>query len=544
MKMVMSWKIPGKWYLDLGYNCSNIIGTRICGLWYGRQSTGLYWSLVYTVGVQVVAVAMAHSHPPSTTSKSATDTTAPLRILCLHDENSTAADLYEQFDLLGKKLYENHAIDLVYVNSPIAITSTESKLIDPSPLPETQRIQDLEKRNEQEPMSIKVSLKDIDDNIKVKTVIRRVWWEEIESFEHESFHVDEIVSAAALGEDQPSNSQRAPTGSSHSIQYRGLDASLMLIRQIWTASPFWGILGVGQGAAVAALFLALLERDSETAATRTADAIDSHRIIPNTNEFALLPQFAIFVSGQSLIPVDEPLLDNHLDFPVLHVIDDMDDGNDDTASLQKQQNRLVRQFPNGLIKKRNKPRDVHRTIFRFDSHDLNHIGRFIVDQKKDLFCDFNCHSTAKSDIQNIDGDLSSLVLSSSSDISSTRREILSLQSALHNAEQDAALCIAETIALLPNPPAALMAVIRPQGAVAGWQGNRRRQPKDEGGGAPCPSEFLLHRQERNATGTSGNDTATDTSRTTDVSSSGCASRIHPKSRSHAEMPSNGIGSAL
>ena len=89
---------------------------------------------------------------------------------------------------------------------------------------------------------------------------------------------------------------------------------------------------------------------------------------------------------------------------------------------------------------------------------------------------------------------------------------MALQTALHLAEQDAADCIAETIAL--NPPAALMAVIRPQ-AVAGWKGNRRRQPGEEGGGAPCPSEFLLHRQER-------------------ASAAAGASRVHPQNHTSPE----------
>jgi hypothetical protein len=32
--------------------------------------------------------------------------------------------------------------------------------------------------------------------------------------------------------------------------------------------------------------------------------------------------------------------------------------------------------------------------------------------------------------------------------------------------------------------------------VAGWNGTKRRDFGAEGGGAPCPSEFLLNRQQR------------------------------------------------
>lgn len=72
--------------------------------------------------------------------------------------------------------------------------------------------------------------------------------------------------------------------------------------------------------------------------------------------------------------------------------------------------------------------------------------------------------------------------------------ILVLQNHLFLAEQEAATAVARQIA--QDPPKALMAVISPQ-AVGGWsEGSRRRAPNEEGGGAPCPSEFLLKRQNR------------------------------------------------
>ncbi len=69
-----------------------------------------------------------------------------------------------------------------------------------------------------------------------------------------------------------------------------------------------------------------------------------------------------------------------------------------------------------------------------------------------------------------------------------------LQNQLHLVEQEAAQLVAQRIAA--NPPRALMAVITPQAAGIGcWQ---RRQPNEEGGGAPCPSDFLLKREKRSA----------------------------------------------
>ena len=71
--------------------------------------------------------------------------------------------------------------------------------------------------------------------------------------------------------------------------------------------------------------------------------------------------------------------------------------------------------------------------------------------------------------------------------------VLVLQNHLYLAEQEAATAVAQRIAM--DPPKALMAVISPQ-AVGGWSGGKRRAPNEEGGGAPCPPEFLLKRENR------------------------------------------------
>jgi hypothetical protein len=71
--------------------------------------------------------------------------------------------------------------------------------------------------------------------------------------------------------------------------------------------------------------------------------------------------------------------------------------------------------------------------------------------------------------------------------------VLALQNQLHVAEQQVAHLVAQEIA--NDPPKALMAVITPKN-VGGFSGARRRQPGEEGGGAPCPSEFLLQREKR------------------------------------------------
>jgi len=68
--------------------------------------------------------------------------------------------------------------------------------------------------------------------------------------------------------------------------------------------------------------------------------------------------------------------------------------------------------------------------------------------------------------------------------------MITIQNQLYHVEQKAAQVLADHIA--NDPPKALMAVVSPQ-AMGGWSGPKRHV---EGGGAPCPSEFLLHKQDR------------------------------------------------
>ena len=216
---------------------------------------------------------------------------------------------------------------------------------------------------------------------------------------------------------------------------------------------------MGQGAAVASLFMALL--DIENLALE--EQLDQK---PTFCRQQVTPQLAVFVMGESLVPVDEPIMDT-ADLPILHLVN---------AEFSEEENRLCRQLP-GRVEHRtiadagseNSSRNKQSSLF--DCHDFNIMGRFLVEQKKRLFG----------------------VVPPSDNSTSSALEIVALQTALHLAEQQAADAIAEIIAL--KPPAALMAVIRPQ-QVAGWNGTKRRAFGAEGGGAPCPSEFLLNRQQR------------------------------------------------
>jgi len=405
-------------------------------------------------------------------------TSTTLRILCLHDRHSSAPDLKEQLEPLGQKLFDQHGIDLVYVNSPI-VTLRMQRTGDDGKEPTADKHYDDNPPREQ-----------------------RVWWEEVRRLEPraDTAHQEEVTADAPPFSNQGAEDEKS---TSNGIHYRGLDASLMLVRQIWSSCPFWGILGVGQGAAVASILLSLLCEDDNINLTNAEEEGSKvvaegeqeepeHPLRPTMVRRQAPPQFAIFVAGESLVPVDEPILDT-TDLPILHLVNNNNSNSNGSKALQQQQERLIRQL-GGRVEHRATTSSSSRV--ELDRHDWNILGRFVVEQKKRLFS----------------GDGGGIASSSSGNTTSSQQEIVALQTALHLAEQQAADVVAETIA--SNPPAALMAVIRPQ-QVAGWNGNKRREFGAEGGGAPCPSEFLLHQNQR---------------QTTTKKDAGGPSRVHPSNR--------------
>lgn len=155
---------------------------------------------------------------------------AALRILCLHDDESNAMDLSDSLEALGERLFQKHAIDLVYVNSPLVSRRHHGTKNDKTKQP------------------------------------NRVWFEEKE--------VENPNEASVMNK-----------------QFVGLDASLLLLKQVWNSMPFWGILAIGKGCAVGS-FLPLFG-------------------------LSPAPSFCIFVHGESILEEQERLMD-HL--PCLHVV--------------------------------------------------------------------------------------------------------------------------------------------------------------------------------------------------------------------------------
>lgn len=356
----------------------------------------------------------------------------PLRVLCLHDSHSDAEQLKSELEVLGKRLYEKHGgIDLVYINSPIAL-QVETERVWWEAVAQRPALSPQQKLRQDD------LIFDSDDDEE-----EQVEENDENEFTRVSLNQELSLQQSAEVEDSTENELAAP-------YYRGLDASLQLLRQVWMSRPFWGILGIGQGAAVAALLTLVLQT-----------SVDS---LPP-------PSFAIFVRGQTLLPEHECLIDH---MPCLHILDDNTQG-DDTA---RREGILLSQQFAGTIASVLSPKQV------LGKDALNAMGRFILNQKKET--------------------------------AGSGRDLVLLQNALYFTEQQAADKIAIEIA--KNPPAPLMAIIRPQ-HVAGWQGNKRRQPGEEGGGAPCPSEFLLKQDNRPNRHNAG---------------SGSVSRVHPNQKLDGE----------
>lgn len=379
-----------------------------------------------------------------------------LRVLCLHDAHSNSIELSIKLNSLGEKLYRNHGIDLVFVDAPLIVDHKDIDR-DGEGNSDSAREQNSRRIDEHPP---------------------RAWWEEDrrsnpdEPSSGEENINPNITPSTSLDGGPPPN-------------YVGLDASLLLLKQVWTSSPFWGILAFGQAAGVASL-LPLLPNHGK-----------------NEGQ-AQPPSFAIFVNGETLLDEEESLTE-HLQLPCLHVVDDPYITREEPLPATARSNttqRLVRQFGGSVVC--DESLSQVQMNMPYSSIFNNHVGRFLVAQKRRLR-------------KNV-GDIA----------------ILALRHELYRTEADAAQLVAKQIA--ENPPEALMAVITPKN-VGGFR-DKRRGPGEEGGGAPCPSEFLLHRTKRSA---SKNQQATESpsvERNENPSSGRDASRSHPNQQNESQKQTN------
>jgi len=159
----------------------------------------------------------------------------------------------------------------------------------------------------------------------------------------------------------------------------------------------------------------------------------------------------------------------------------------DPDNLSGTEERLILQFGGDVHRIRRKDNDAYLRKIMNIMGKVRSTGFFL----SPIFCLCNLpHCMIRSFLQFIIDEKKKIRKSNGASTA------LALQNQLYVVEQEAAQFIAKRIA--ENPPSVLMAVVAPKAVAAAPGGMKRRGKDEEGGGAPCPPEFLLRRQTRQA----------------------------------------------
>ena len=459
--------------------------------------TTMTFHLILSVAVAINSEPLHPNKPPI------------MRVLCLHPNTSSATQLHSSVSQLEERLWTKHGIELVFIDAPLldvpAITTTA-----------TNNTNDDDNENALE---------------ESYSAIRR-WYIK------ESIHNKSLL--PSTDESQATNNKEK---SNTTIQYSGLDASLLHITQIWSRGgannsnktdnstgieqclPFQGILGVQQGASVAAMLPLLTTscNDNEEEAKCLLEGL----------------QFVILVDGTDIVSQQDEENEDCIDdgtcqemnkenttnekeeedwyvgpngIESLHVIAETNShdtrNNDIDAMTKRKSEQLAKRYgPNAKIQyykpTKKKSSQQHSNSTKLTSPSLHNIlGKYLVQQKNKF----------QSNPQ--------------------QRALLQIQHQLSRVEQVASVMITEEVKR--NPPRCLMAMIGPaagQGdpfedgenddecsnnngndeteanskvkavvgkTVGAWQGSGR-VPGEQGGGAPCPETFLLRQEDRKST---------------------------------------------
>ncbi|KAL7550247.1 hypothetical protein ACHAWF_017001 [Thalassiosira exigua] len=416
-----------------------------------------------------------------------------MKVLCLHPASSSAARFATDLAPLAERLASRHGIELVVVDAPLVDVVA---VVPPG---------------------------DVAGHVEAPS--RRRWY------------VEEEGARAA-----PIEGGEEPAPSSSSIRCSGLDASLLHLSQVWARSgahndgcqdaglPFQGVLGVGQGADVAGLLPLLARRYA--AEDDDDDEFEGAEGPTPTPMFEGL-EFAILVDGRDLLGDrdggeggeggEEELYVGPDGPSSLHVVleGDGDPASDDGDDLRRGRRRRRRSEGGERLAKKYGPRAELRRLPRPSSSSdddpppsswspalSNLVGRRLVSLRNDERRRLSSASTSRDPLA---------------------RALATTRARLAAVEREAAATLAEEVRR--NPPRALLAAIEPGGAgtrttndairgdgdgnreaaespaeggakgddaslsrpgrtVGAWRGPRRRGFGEEGGGAPCPEEFL------------------------------------------------------
>ena len=343
-----------------------------------------------------------------------------MRVLCLHDSSSCAYELNLNLKRLAERLHSKHGIELVFINSPLTNVDTEDH-----------------------------------DHENAPYLTSRSWY---------YFSKDEGIMS---------------NDTETSIQLNnplGLDVSILHLQQIWNNSdPFCGVLGIGQGAALAAVLPLFTKRGTHSY---------PEPMFPGLN-------LLILIHYHNQLCMDDVLED--LTCPVssevysrLHIFRQ---GDIDGRLLYDACFSAASDYDGGL----NETNQVFTipcdsNLKTVNMTMMNVIGRFLVEQKKK--------------VQSMEDDLK---IAASDDQDSELYTRNMIRQRLAMLEQEALSLIQASIE--KDPPKSLLGVVSKESTsdgnavavIGGWAGDRdafRSEEFIEAGGAPCPVTFKLPRSHR------------------------------------------------
>ncbi len=337
--------------------------------------------------------------------------TATTRILVLHDENSSISSLKDSLRPLEDRLYDKHNVEFIYLQG----THLGSR--DGGDSKGLNRIKDGNSGEEGGDIDLPLKMRSLD------------------------------LGRGCDNEDKDDDPSYAPRIWFDSETLIGLDASIYFLHQIWSREalvrPFSGILGFGQGGALAATLPFL--RD-ELRFENLEFLIVCDGFVIDYGRSKLQSSMKSFLS--EVFDVSTMSASN---LPTLHIV---------SKPLHLQ---LTKYFEQSC-----------RVIYETETIDgkLNRAGVF---NKIGSWC-----------VQRRKVSISAMC----------RKDHALLESEQHNLallEHLAGNMFANAVAA--NPPKSLMAIIG-KDAVGGWNGGKESKEDDGGGGAPCPKEFLLRKSER------------------------------------------------
>jgi len=259
----------------------------------------------------------------------------------------------------------------------------------------------------------------------------------------------------------------------HEPSHVGIDASIFHIEQIWNRElynrPFHGIIAHHQSAALVSYMMT-------TSESRDVELLQGC-------------EFVVFIGASTSLPSPQN---------IPHCVDDNNDNNDiqidtiDTlhlipsssidCTIHSDAYSIAKQFTYAQIETidisggsfSSSANNYHLSALLLPNSNriFNTIGKFILQCKHKILEQQQQQMTSSLLMQQQDELRLTQIMQESTNL---------LLQEIHN-----------------NPPRSLMAVIAPN-VVGGWTGDSKRNDgigKNDGGGAPCPSEFLLRAQDR------------------------------------------------